>query len=285
MKKKIILISSVLLLIIVAIIIPKERYLDWFEKPNDAPTHYDNYQFVYVLNSQKELVGIDVGLTQKPEDEVVAKWNLLTSNTNALPSGYSSPIYQTTELLSYEINDKIISLNLSDDFLYSEGRVSLECIAFNFCNDTVEEVELLLNGDLLTSFDNLQFETISKRIGANLIYETSKLLLADSITIMYYYEDYLKPVTYFYLDSEINEVTYLVKKALMMTSQVSESNINSLISYELKEDTLDIHIESYETIEDEVIQTIKASIALNFPITTITINGTNITNPSVIEPE
>lgn len=283
MKKKIILIGVVLLLIVVALIIPKERYESWFEKPNDDPVNYVDYQLLYVLNKEKQLVGIEVGLKETFTDETKDKWDLLTAKVDNLPVGYTSPIHQTTELLSYETENKVLKLNMSDDFLYSDGRSALECIVYNFCDDEIEEVELLINGDALTSFENLHFTRLSKKIGVNTIYETNKLFLSNDVTVIYHHDDYLLPVTYYYYDENVSEITYLVIKAMSLSEEVAGVDLTELVSYELNEETLDIHVQSFDNLDENVLQTIKASLDANFTINSIVVNGVSLTDSSSIE--
>ena len=150
MKKKIIIVSILIILVVVLLLIPKDVYGKIFKKnKNNEPKIEENlvYQTMYVKSMNKYLVGVKVGVKALEEDVVSQKWDILTKDVSLIPSGYSSPIALSTTLLSHEVKDGVLTLNVSEDFLSSEGRLAIECLAWNFCNDEVKEIVVKINDE------------------------------------------------------------------------------------------------------------------------------------------
>ncbi|MFR7881318.1 MAG: GerMN domain-containing protein [Christensenellales bacterium] len=113
------------------------------------------------------------------------KWNLLTSQMNKIPQGYSSPITPSTVLNDYKIEDNKLILNVSEDILRSSGRLAIESLAWTFCNDEIKEVVLRVDENVVNLISDYQFNKISKEIGTNFTYETSYLFEADYTTVVF----------------------------------------------------------------------------------------------------
>ena len=140
MKKKIIIVFILIALVIVLLMIPKDVYLKIFNKSKNEDTpavESKEYFRVYVVDSNDYLVNVNVPLDNLEEDEVVQKWNLLTKDCNLLPSGYTSPISVDTTLVNYEVSNNSLILNVSNEFVNSNGRKAIECLAWNFCNGEI----------------------------------------------------------------------------------------------------------------------------------------------------
>ena len=117
MKKKIIIILILIVLTITLVAIPKSTYQKLFgnNKIDDSINNiYETHQIVYVINSDQKLVGLKVGVSEIEEDQILQKWNLLTKESSNLPAGYVSPINQNTIMIDYQINNNILTLNLSE---------------------------------------------------------------------------------------------------------------------------------------------------------------------------
>ena len=163
MKKKIILVVAVLAILITLICIPKTTYQKWFGKtPNDNPVDTNKeYQTIFVVDEKNKLVGLKVPVEEIEEDQIAQKWNLLTSQMNKIPQGYSSPITPSTVLNDYKIEDNKLILNVSEDILRSSGRLAIESLAWTFCNDEIKEVVLRVDENVVNLISDYQFNKIS----------------------------------------------------------------------------------------------------------------------------
>lgn len=268
MKKKIILVVAVLAILITLICIPKTTYQKWFGKtPNDNPVDTNKeYQTIFVVDEKNKLVGLKVPVEEIEEDQIAQKWNLLTSQMNKIPQGYSSPITPSTVLNDYKIEDNKLILNVSEDILRSSGRLAIESLAWTFCNDEIKEVVLRVDENVVNLISDYQFNKISKEIGTNFTYETSYLFEADYTTVVFYENDFILPVTYFYKD--INEYDFMISKIF------SENNIGLTdYTYTIDNENLVIQINDNITMSDSLKQTLEETVKLNFSVDAMTVNG------------
>ena len=268
MKKKIILVVAVLAILITLICIPKTTYQKWFGKtPNDNPIDTNKeYQTIFVVDEKNKLVGLRVPVEEIEEDQIAQKWNLLTSQMNKIPQGYSSPITPSTVLNDYKIGDNKLILNVSEDILRSSGRLAIESLAWTFCNDEIKEVVLRVDENVVNLISDYQFNKISKEIGTNFTYETSYLFEADYTTVVFYENDLILPVTYFYKD--INEYDFMISKIF------SENNIELTdYTYTVDNENLVIQINDNITMSDSLKQTLEETVKLNFSVDAMTVNG------------
>ena len=268
MKKKIILVVAVLAILITLICIPKTTYQKWFGKtPNDNPIDTNKeYQTIFVVDEKNKLVGLRVPVEEIEEDQIAQKWTLLTSQMNKIPQGYSSPITPSTVLNDYKIEDNKLILNVSEDILRSSGRLAIESLAWTFCNDEIKEVVLRVDENVVNLISDYQFNKISKEIGTNFTYETSYLFEADYTTVVFYENDLILPVTYFYKD--INEYDFMISKIF------SENNIELTdYTYTVDNENLVIQINDNITMSDSLKQTLEETVKLNFSVDAMTVNG------------
>ena len=268
MKKKIILVVAVLAILITLICIPKTTYQKWFgQTPDDNPIDTNKeYQTIFVVDEKNKLVGLRVPVEEIEEDQIAQKWNLLTSQMNKIPQGYSSPITPSTVLNDYKIEDNKLILNVSEDILRSSGRLAIESLAWTFCNDEIKEVVLRVDENVVNLISDYQFNKISKEIGTNFTYETSYLFEADYTTVVFYENDLILPVTYFYKD--INEYDFMISKIF------SENNIELTdYTYTVDNENLVIQINDNITMSDSLKQTLEETVKLNFSVDAMTVNG------------
>ncbi len=270
MKKKIILIICVLAILITLICIPKTTYQKWFGKtPQDTtnlPTDSKEYLTIFVVNEDNKLVGVKIPVTKIEEDQIKQKWDLLTSQMNKIPTGYSSPITPSTVLNEYSLEDNKLVLNVSEDINRSSGRLAIESLAWTFCNDEVKEIVLKINDDVVNLINDYKFTKITKEMGTNFTYETAYLFEANYTTIVFYENDVILPVTYFYVGS--NEYDYMLAK-VFAGSKLAITDY----TYEVDAQNLVIQINDNIVLSDDFKQTMEETIKLNLDIDAMSING------------
>lgn len=270
-KFKVILVVMVMLLVGVLLAIPKTTYDKWFngnQNNNDIP-NVDNRpsEVVYVKNHEGKLVGLSVKVDKIEEDEILQKWNLLTTNSNLLPAGYTSAINNAAILNSYEIKNDVLELNVSEEIKLSEGRKTLETIAWTFIDGEINEVSLVVNGEKITEVNGYKISKITKKMGINLEYETSYLLESTATTIVYSLDEYMLPVTYFHLEEDI--CTYIVDK----TYEKFDVNDVWNYEYELNEEALVINFIDDVEIEEDILVSLTKSVESNFNLVKFSITN------------
>lgn len=268
MKKKIILVSVVLVVLITLISIPKSTYQKWFGKTGtEEPTTGETlYQTVFVVDSNNKLVGLRVPVEEIEEDQIRQKWNLLTSNMNSIPTGYSSPITPSTVLNEYSVEENKLILNVSEEINKSSGRLAIESLAWTFCDNNISEIVLKVDGHVISSINDYNFKKISKSMGTNFTYETAYLFEADYTTIVFYENDLIKPVTYFYKD--ISEYDFMISK-VFAANDLEEVGY----TYEALEGDFVINFDEGLTLSENAQKTLVETIKLNMDFDTLTVNG------------
>lgn len=276
MKKKIIVISILVILIVTLLLIPKDIYKKIFnkEESNDnlEPTISLEYQTMYVKDSNNQLVGIEVGVEKLLDDVVMRKWELLTSKSDLLPNGFSSPVNKNTTLYSHVIENDKLYLDVSEDFASSDGRITLESLAWNFCDDAVTEVVVKVNDKICDKVNEYCFKSISKKLGTNFVFEAKDLFSSNYLTVVYHENDMIKPVTYFYDDNK-NVYDYTISKIFKNSKELSELVSSKAYTYKIQDTSLEININYEGSLNDDLVNTIIETSKLNFNLSSLVVNG------------
>lgn len=276
MKKKIIIISVLVVFIIALLLIPTKVYQKIFnkEEPKSEQNEPSVYQTLFVRDSNSYLVGVNVKVKAIEEDVVCQKWELLTNKSYDLPHGYSTPIDVNTTLISHETKDGVLTLNLSEEFINSEGRASIECLAWNFCVDDVTQVVVKVNDQVINEVNGYYYKEISKNLGVNLTYESAYLFEADYVTVVSYQDDLIKPVTYLF-NSKNNIYDYTIKKIFNSDDSLNEMVMANGYSYTLEKDVFVITMDYNDTLSENLVKSLTETINMNFDIKSLVINGTD----------
>ena len=269
-KIKVIVVVVVLLCIGILLAIPKTTYEKWFNKEpvidnvvndDDSPT-----LLVYLQNEKGQLVGVNVKVDNLEEDQILQKWNLLTSNSELLPNGYTSALNKDVVLNSYEIKEHVLVLDVSSEISLSKGRVTAETLAWTFGEGEIEEIKLVVNNEPVTEINGYRINKITKKMGTNLEYETSYLFESNATTVVYVEEDYLLPVTYFHLEEDV--CTYIIEKTFNQLSvEISD------YEYELSEEALVINFLDETTLSEKALEALTMSFDTNFELIKFTVNN------------
>lgn len=163
-------------------------------------------------------------------------------------------IPENTKLLDYDINNNILKINFSKEFLnYNEEEENklYESIIYSLTEiDNIEKIILFIEGNKI---DQLQYQKIridnylDRNFGINKIYNINNLNNTTKTTIYYYNENnYYIPVTY--ITNNDDKIEMIIKE--LKTNSYSNNLKNiidyevELINYELNEDSLTINFNS-----------------------------------------
>ena len=267
MKKKIIIILILIVLTITLVAIPKSTYQKLFGNKVDEPVEkvYTNHQIVYVMNSERKLVGLKVGVDEIEEDQIVQKWNLLTTKANSLPDGYTSPINSESKMIDYQISNAILTFNLSEEFLESNGKFAVTSLAWTFCDDDIKEIVIVINNNIISKLNDYEFTRINKEICVNYEFESMFVYQTTTTTIIHYFDEYLLPVTYFHEESD--QCSFMIEKIL------SSSLGNEEYDYKIEKESLVVNLGISDLLTKNELDSLVASIEYNLEVSNITING------------
>lgn len=268
MKKKIIFIILLVILVAVLFLIPKETYRKIFGKDDDVQTNIneDNEKvLVYMCDENDYLIGTYAYVSALEEDEISQKFDILTKKTGTFKNDYDTSINTMTSLINYECVDAVLSLNVSKEFLESEGRKTLEQIVWTFCNDEINEVEVLVEGEEINSINGFYFDKLTLDMGINLVCETNFIFESRTTTVIEYVDDVIKPVTYVYKD--LDECDFIVCKLF------NEIYNNKEYDYVISQDSIIIDLAVDTSLSENLKKSIVETIKYNMDINNIQVQG------------
>ncbi len=268
MKKKIFFIILLGLLIAVLFLIPKDTYKKIFGKDDNSDDNSELREtiLVYMCDENDQIVGVNAYVDALEEDLISQKFDIITKKTGEFKSDYETTINTKTSLVSHEIENNILTLNVSNEFLESEGRTTLEQLVWTFCCDNINELVIKIEDEEVKCLNDFYFDQLSKDMGINICLETNYLFEASHTTIIEYQNDLIIPVTYFYLNTD--ECDFIVSKLFD-----SEIVMADGYDYELTQTSITIDVSTNNPLSENLKQSIEETLKYNLGITNITIQG------------
>ena len=234
---------------------------------------------IYLLDNNNYLLKVDISVKDNFIDNIPIIINSLKEGRKHY-SGLRGIIPYNTKINSFSLDDKVLNIDFSKDFLDINNELlekEIESIVYSFVNfDEIDGVRISINKkplkDLIKSIIVID-DILNKDFGINKEYSINSTNNIQKI-VLYYYEEkdnnkYYVPVTK-YISSKDDKIkiiidnlksNYLVKTNLM--SYINEKV--SIKSYENLNNTVTISFDSIMDISltepmEEVIYTISNSI-------------------------
>ena len=201
-------------------------------------------------------------IIKKKDNDIEYIINLLTKGSlyeNYLPVNFEPLIPENTKLLNYSLNDKVLKLNFSKEFLLvkeNDEEKMIESLIYSLCElESIDKILIYVENEKLNELPNSKIKlpvSLDKSYGINKVYDI-KSFKNDDLT-------YYIPITKI-TNNDANAVEIIVKE--LKTSPIYESNLISFLnaSYELK---------NYEIMENSVNMSFDNKMLLN-------LNDENIT--------
>lgn len=213
-------------------------------------------------------------IIKKKDNDIEYIINLLTKGTlyeNYLPINFEPLIPENTKLLNYSLNDKVLKLNFSKEFLLvkeNDEEKMIESLIYSLCElESIDKILIYVENKKLNELPNSKVKlpvSLDKSYGINKVYDIKSFKNVTKTTI--YYASKTDDLTYYIPITKItnnyaNAVEIIVKE--LKTSPIYESNLISFLnaSYELK---------NYEIMENSVNMSFDNKMLLN-------LNDENIT--------
>lgn len=226
---------------------------------------------IYTLNEDnyvsKGYIYVSKDLTSLEKVKTLIDTMIEKNNKNALLPSYFKPILpQNTKVLSAELENKIIKINFSSEFLNvsdSQLEKMVEAITYTLTEiDDINGVEIYVEGELLKYVSNLKnIPTIlTKDIGINKKYEiTSNNNISKIVLYFLGEEDNLIPITK-YVNDDREKIEIIVES--LSNNYIFYDNLISVLSYNLKledyemdNDTLTLKFNDfiYDNLEEKIV--------------------------------
>lgn len=244
----------------------------------------DNYQMIMTLDENNLIVPIYVTVDEN-SDVVETVFSLFTSKSNTLPLGLRTPIQPSTQLNKYEIDNNVLILDLSEEFLYyniNREQQIITALTQTFSNIfEINKIKILINGKQLSTLNSGY--NVSNGIEVSNIYNTyldCMTINESSVAQVYMFsvnqnEPYLVPVNYIY-DKNKDKVEYIFNTitGYNYTSAPVFSHVNPknyLISYEMQNDHLILNVDesfarylSNELIVEQLVKSYCANFEVKY---------------------
>ena len=213
-------------------------------------------------------------IIKKKDNDIEYIINLLTKGSlyeNYLPINFNPLIPQNTKVLNYSLNDKVLKLNFSKEFLLvneNDEEKMIESLIYSLCElESIDKILIYVENEKLNELPNSKVKlpvSLDKSYGINKVYDIKSFKNVTKTTI--YYASKTDDLTYYIpitkiTNNDANAVEIIVKE--LKTSPIYESNLISFLnaSYELK---------NYEIMENSVNMSFDNKMLLN-------LNDENIT--------
>ena len=213
-------------------------------------------------------------IIKKKDNDIEYIINLLTKGSlyeNYLPVNFEPLIPENTKLLNYSLNDKVLKLNFSKEFLLvneNDEEKMIESLIYSLCElESIDKILIYVENKKLNELPNSKIKLpvyLDKSYGINKVYDIKSFKNVTKTTI--YYASKTDDLTYYIpitkiTNNDANAVEIIVKE--LKTSPIYESNLISFLnaSYELK---------NYEIMENSVNMSFDNKMLLN-------LNDENIT--------
>ena len=279
--KKLIIASLALLILIIIYFFPKnDSYINEslsYVETLDMPIFLiDNNNYVARTTIVKD--------SEKQQDLVKEVIESLTINSNKslyIPNNFRAIIPKNTKLLDLSINDNILKLNFSKEFINVnelDEQKLIEALIYSLTEiNGIDKIMIFVEGEQLLFLPNShkRLPTIlDKSYGINKVYNLDSIKDTSKTTIYYLSKDnnfyYYVPVTKVSNDS--TERVEIIINSLKSTP-VYQPNLKSyltasanLLSYELLENTMSLSFDNKilaNLEEKSILEEVKYSIALS----------------------
>lgn len=243
---------------------------------------------IYLLNDNNYLVKSKIFIeSQKTQDKIRELINnLIIKDNSKLPTGLKGTIPKNTIIKEIIINNKIVTLNFSEEFLNVSSEVEkqmLTSIVYTVLEfKDIDGVIILINGNTLRTYPNSKEKLpaiLDKKIGINNNYLLTSRENISKVVI-YYLEDiadtlYYVPVTK-YLNDDRDKIKIIIEE--LTTSYIYEPNLMSfldnkveLIDYYEENDVLFLNFNDYlynsnDKVLEEVLYSIAYSVFDNYSV-------------------
>ncbi|HAX73266.1 MAG TPA: hypothetical protein DCY20_07065 [Firmicutes bacterium] len=182
----------------------------------------DDYYTIYAPHESGNVVGTMIEKGEE-SDDVQAVYDIFTTKMNKLPQGVTSPLTPAAELIDYSIDQNVLTLNVTSDFLnydLKDERKVLESLVYSFTSlPGIEVLKFKIDGLPVTNLNGtLSVERgLSKEMGINLELDSKTLDNTQVVTLFFLTDDHkdalLVPVTRLIPSTE-NAVQYVIQELI-----------------------------------------------------------------------
>jgi len=240
---------------------------------------------VYLLNNnflvETTIISNDnINILDKVKD-IIDTLTINGSKAKYINEDYSPLIPENTKVLDISLDNNLLKINFSKDFLNvnsnTEEKVIESIVSSLLKIDDIKEIMIFIEGEKL---DRLPISkkvlpiTLDKSYGINKVYDITDVFDMDMYTLYYYVninnEYHIVPVSMFSKTSE-DKVSIIIEE--LKSAPIYQSNLMSflnsnvsILDYEIKENTIKIEFSNYlldSFFNEDLIEEVKYAVKLS----------------------
>lgn len=177
---------------------------------------------VYLLNNNNYLEKVDIFIEKSDvKNQVINIINYLKESNNKIQSNYNGYVPKNTNILDISINNNILYLNLSKEFLKEDFNITITGLIKSLLEiKGIDKVELKVDGNYVEGYNKV----FDKSLAINKKYELQNRNNINKVVVYYMSKDnnYI-PVTKYVNDKR--------EKVEIIIDELKNNNDSNLISY------------------------------------------------------
>lgn len=262
--KKMFVTSSIVVMILLIYLMPGVIELNNNEIATSVEYVDLTNSVIYLLDDEELLVEANVSIVD--DGNIVNKIkslikHLSEASSEIIPNGLNFVMPKEVELLDVSVEEKIVSLNFSKEFINLKDKRlirSVEAISFTLLDlEEIDGVSILIDGTNISELNDKIPSVITKDFGINKRYDIKKT--DDIVKYVIYYSEKIDDNTYYvpitkYINSSEEKISIIIED--LSSSYIYQPNLISIVSEELE-------LIDYQLSNDEMTLNFNNSIFLN----------------------
>ena len=279
-KRKLVVVSLSFLILLIIYLFPGKDEYKIYSSVSYTPT---KTMPIYLVDKNNLVSRLEMVKVSTNFDDLVKEIiNNLTINndTNHIPNSFKKIIPEKTKLLSYELENDLLKINFSKEFLNvskEDEEKLLEALIYSLTEiKEVNKIMIFIEGERLNNLPHSKKVlplTFDRNYGINKIYEIKSMKNLSKITTYYVNKEdnliYYTPITL--VTNTSNEKIEVIVERLK-SSPTFETNLISylasstkLINYEILENSMNLTFSNdiLSLDSNKIIEEVKYSISLS----------------------
>ena len=225
---------------------------------------------IYLVNPDHYVVRTNIAINEKDTislvKEMIDALTIGSEKQDYIPEHFSSVIPENTKLLDVSLEDGLLKIDFSKEFLNTTKdmeEMTIEAIVYTLTEiDGVDRIMIFVEGSKLEVLPQSNIKlpnTLDRSYGINKVYDITNLKDLTKTTVYYIGEFndliYYVPVTKVENDKGDNKIEIIIDE--LKSSPIYETNLMSYLASS-------VELESYEELENQIILSFNNAIFDDF---------------------